>query len=149
MAMDTDFDAAATTIMDHHRTFTDDTVEEFRKLASADVHWQDPLIEVKGIDKVVAYAHKLFDVMADINIEIKNYSRSRQILFLHMLMTFQIKKMPGKKQEIDYVQKVVFDDGGLIIDVKEYWDLTPALESAPVLGKVVTLTKKMMRKQFA
>ena len=147
--MDTDFDAAAKRIMEFYRTFSDDKVEEFKNLSSAEIHWEDPCGEEKGIDKVIATMHKWSDVLTDIKFEIKGYSQSGQIFFLHMLMTFQVKRMPGKNREIDYVKKVVFDDAGLVVDAKEYWDATPVLESLPVLGKVVSLAKKMMKKQFS
>ena len=149
MAMDTDFDAASNRMMDFYRTFSDDKVEEFKKLSSAEIRWEDPFGEEKGIDKVIATMHKWSDILTDIKFEIKGYSRSGQILFLHMLMTFQIKRIPGKNQEIDYIQKIIFDDAGFVADAKEYWDATPVLETIPVLGKVVTFTKKMMNKQFS
>jgi len=149
IAMGTDLDAATKRIMDFYRTFSDDNVEEFRKLASPELRWIDPFTEVEGIDQVVAIMHKWSNVLIDIKFEIKDYSRNGQILFLQMLMTFEVKKMPGKKQEIDYVKKVIFDEGGLVVEAKEYWDTTPALENIPVLGKFVTLTKKMMKKQFS
>jgi hypothetical protein len=148
-AMDTDFDAAATRIMDFYRTFSDDKVEEFKKLSSPEIHWEDPFGEETGIDKVIAIMHSWSKGLSDIEFEIKDYSRNEKTLFLHMLLKFQVRKMPGKDREIDYVKKVVFNDAGLVVNAKEYWDVTPALESLPVLGKVVSLAKKMMKKQFS
>ena len=147
--MQTDLDEATKKIMDFYRTFSDDKVEEFKKLSSAKIHWEDPFGEEKGIEKVIAVMHKWSDVLTDIKFEIKGHSRSGQTLFLHMLMTFQVKRMPGKNQEIDYVKKVVFDDAALVLEAKEYWDMTPVLEGFPLLGKFVTFTKKLIQKQFS
>ena len=47
--MDTDFDAAAERIMDFYRAFSDDKVEEFIKLSSAEIHWEDPFGETIGM----------------------------------------------------------------------------------------------------
>jgi hypothetical protein len=135
--------------MDFYRAFSDDKVEEFRKLSSAEIHWEDPFGEETGIDKVIAIMHSWSKVLSDIKFEIKGYSRNEKILFLHMLIKCQVRRMPGKDREIDYVKKVVFDDAGLVVDAKEYWDATPVLENFPVLGKVVSLVKKMMKKQFS
>jgi hypothetical protein len=87
----------------------------------------------------LANMHKWSEVLSDIRFELKDRSQNGTVLFLHMLMTFQVKRIPGKPQQIDYVKKVVFDDAGLVVDAKEYWDATPALESVPLLGRCVGL----------
>ena len=140
--------AAADRIVDFYRTFRDCRVEDFRALASAKVHWQDPFADVNGIEKVLANMHKWSEVLSDIRFELKDRSRTGKVLFLHMLMTFEVKRIPGKPQQIDYVKKVVFDEAGLIVGAKEYWDATPALESVPLLGRCVGLARRLMKKQL-
>jgi steroid delta-isomerase len=141
-------DAAADRIADFYRTFSDARVESFRAIASPDVHWQDPFADVRGVEKVLANMHKWSEVLSDIRFELKDRARHDRVLFLHMLMTFEVKRMPGRKQEIDYVKKVVFDEAGLVVDAKEYWDATPALESVPLLGRCVGLARRLMRRQL-
>ena len=147
--MDTDFDAIVKRYMEFNHTLSDERVEGLRDLASPDVRWRDPWVDARGIDNVVAYMHKWYKVLNDIRFQTKDYSRNGQIVFLHMLMTFYVKKKPREKVEIDYICKVTLDDSGLVLDVREYWDATPALESIPLLGKFVALTKKLMQNQMS
>jgi len=149
MAMDIDFDAVVKRYIEFNNTLSEERVEGLKDLASTEVRWRDPWIDARGIDNVVAYMHKWYKLLNDIRFQTKDYSRNGQIVFLHMLMTFYVKKKPKEKVEIDYICKVTFDDSGLVLDVREYWDATPALESIPLLGKVVRLTKKLMQTQMS
>ena len=142
--MDNDLDA---TLIRYSRFFdqlTDETVEEFRKFASPNVHYRDPLIDAKGVDAPLAYLHKLFTDFADLQFETKDCARHGRQAFLHWRMTFRIRKNPKKVWELDGVSKIVFDDAGKIEDQIDYWDACPLLESFPILGKVVTLIKKLV-----
>jgi hypothetical protein len=58
-------------------------------------------------------------------------------------MRFRIRKLPKRLWELEGVSKVVFDENGKVTDQIDYWDSSPLLESVPVLGKAVTLLKKL------
>jgi steroid delta-isomerase len=142
--MDNNLDAL---LIRHNRFFdqlTDATVEEFRELASPNVRYRDPLTDAKGVNAVVVQMHKWFADLDDLHFETKGYARNGQLAFAHWRMTFRIKKSPKKLREVDGISKIVFDDAGKVEDQIDYWDVSPLLESFPVLGKVVTLIKKLV-----
>jgi steroid delta-isomerase len=142
--MDNDLDAALIRYQQFIEHLTDESVEEFRELASPNVRYRDPLKDAKGIDAAVAYMHKWFADLDGLQFEIKGYARDGRQVFSDWRMTFRIKKLPKKLWELDGVSKIVFDDAGKVEDQIDYWDTSPLLESFPVLGKVVTLIKKLV-----
>jgi hypothetical protein len=142
--MDNDLDASLIRYKTFIEQITDETVEEFRELASPNVRYRDPLADAKGVDAALAYMHKWFTDFDDLQFEIKDYAQRGRQAFTHWRMTFRIKKIPKRLWELDGVSKFIFDDAGKIEDKIDYWDASPFLESFPVLGKVVTLIKKLM-----
>jgi steroid delta-isomerase len=142
--MDDDLDATLNRCLNFFDQLTDENVEEFREFASPNVRYRDPLVDAKGIDAALRYLHKLFTDLDDLQFETKGYARHGRQAFSHWGMKFRIKKNPKKLWELDGVSKIVFDDAGKIEDQIDYWDASPLLESFPVLGKVVTLIKKLV-----
>jgi steroid delta-isomerase len=142
--MDNDLDATLIRYNKFVEQLTDESVEEFREFASPNVRYRDPMMDAKGVDAALAYMHKWFKDLDGLRFEMKGYARNGQIVFQHWLMTFRIKKQPKRLWELDGVSKIVFDDAGKIEDQIDYWDASPLLESFPVLGKVVTLIKKLV-----
>ena len=142
--MDNDLDARVMQYTEFFDQLTDETVEEFRKLASPKVRYRDPLTDAKGIDAAVAYLHKVHEDLEILQSEVTGYARNGRLAFFHWRMTFRIKNNPKKLWEWDAVSKIVFDDAGKVEDQIDYWDATPMLEDFPVLGKVVTLSKNLI-----
>ena len=142
--MDSDLDATRIRIQKFFEQLTDESVEEYRELASPNVRYRDPLVDAKGIDAAVAHLHKLFTDFDDLHFEIKDYAQHGRQAFAHWRMTFRMKKNPKKLWELDGVSKTVLDDAGKIEEQIDYWDASPLLESFPVLGKVVALIKKLV-----
>jgi steroid delta-isomerase len=142
--MDIDLDATLIRYNKFVEQLTDETVEEFRRFASPNVRYRDPLMDAKGIDEALAYMHKWFTDLDDLRFEIKGYARHGRQAFSHWRMTFRIKKNPKRLWELDGVSKIVFDDAGKVEDQIDYWDASPLLESFPVMGRVVTLIKKLV-----
>ncbi len=144
--MDNDLDATMIRYQKFIEQLTDEKVDELRELVSPSVRYRDPLTDVKGVDAVLAIVHKYFTDFDDLRLETKGYARHGQLAFLHWRMTFRIKKSPKKLWEIDGISKFVLNDAGKIEDQIDYWDTSPLLESFPVLGKAVTLIKKLVAK---
>ena len=144
--MDNDLDATLIRYKKLVEQLTDESVEELREFYSLNVHYRDPLMDVKGVDASLAYHHKLFKDLDGLQFELKGYALNGRQAFLHWLMIFRIKKNPKRLWELDGVSKFVFDDAGKIEDQIDYWDASPMIESFPVLGRVATLIKKLMTK---
>jgi len=142
--MDSNFEDTLLRYKKFWEQLTDESVEEFRKFASPDVRYCDPMIDAKGIDAVVAYLHSWFTNLDGIQFDIKEFARDGRIVFSHWIMKFRFKKLQKKLWELDGVSKTIFDDAGKVEDNIDYWDASPMLESFPVLGKVVTLIRKLI-----
>ena len=142
--MDIDLDATLIRYQKTAEQLTDESVEEFRELASPNVRFRDPLTDAKGIDAVMAYLHQLLTDTDDLQFEYKGHARHGRQAFAHWRMTFRFKKNPKKLWELGGISKIVFDDAGKIQDQVDYWDASPLLEGFPVLGKVVALIKKLV-----
>lgn len=123
---------------------TDERVEEYREFLSPNVRHRDPFMDAKGVDAVLAAMHKLFKDLDDLQFKNKAYALQGRQAFLHWQMIFRVKKNPKRLWEVDGVSKIVFDDADKIEDQIDYWDASPFLESFPILGKVVTLVKKII-----
>lgn len=123
---------------------SDESVEEFRNFASPNVHYQDPIVDVRGVDDALAYWHSWFEDLEEL--QFKTYERAQdgQTVFGHWKMTFRFKRRPKKLWELDGVSKVIFDGSGKIVEQIDYWDASPLLEYFPVLGKFVTLIKRLV-----
>jgi steroid delta-isomerase len=142
--MDNDLDARLIQYTEFFDQLTDETVEEFRRLASPNVRYRDPLTDAKGIDAAVAYLYKVNADLEGLQSEVKGYARNGRLAFFHWRMTFRIKNNPKKLLQLDGVSKILFDDAGKVEDQIDYWDASPMLEDFPVLGKVVTLIKNLI-----
>lgn len=122
---------------------SDENIENFRELASTNIHFRDPLEDAKGIDATLAYMHKWFINLDDLRFQFKETAVSGRHAFVHWRMIFRVKKIPKKLWELDGVSKIIFNEEGKIEDQIDYWDSSPLLESFPILGKVVSLIKKI------
>lgn len=143
--MHVDLEQAALRYQSFFRTLTDDSVEEYRRLAAPSVRYRDPMVDAKGIDEAVAYMHKWFQGMSGLKFEMGAFALAGQIGFQHWFMIFRIRQMPKRLWNLEGVSKTTFDDDGRVIDHVDYWDASPLLESVPFIGMAVTLTRRMFR----
>jgi steroid delta-isomerase len=122
---------------------SEENVEKFREFASTNMRYRDPLEDAKGIDATLAYMHRWFINLDDLKFQIKETAVSGRHAFFHWRMIFRIKKSPRKLWELDGISKIIFNEEGKIEDQIDYWDSSPLIESFPILGKVVSLIKKI------
>jgi hypothetical protein len=141
--MKVDLEQAALRYQRFFRTLTDDSVEEYRHLAAPSVRYRDSLVDAKGIDEAVAYMHSWFQGMMDLKFEMGAFALAGDIGFQHWFMIFRIRQTPKRLWNLEGMSKFTFDDDGKVIDHVDYWDASPLLESVPLIGKAVTLTRRM------
>lgn len=125
-------------------TLTEETVDRFRDLADPQVRYRDPLMDSKGIDAVLASMHKWFHDLADIRFQMTDHAQNGSVVFQHWLMTFRIRKLPKRQWELDGLSRVVVTPQGKVLDQVDYWDASPLFESIPLLGKGITLSRKLL-----
>ena len=122
---------------------TDENVEDFRVLATPNVRYRDPTMDSKGIEAVTATMHKWFHDLDEIQFQMMAHAVDGLVVFQQWVMRFRIRRLPKRLWELEGVSKVVFDENGKVTDQIDYWDSSPLLESVPVLGKAVTLLRKL------
>lgn len=124
-------------------TLTKDSVEDIRTLASPRMRYRDPLTDAQGIDAVVAYLHKWFRDLDDIGFQRGDRAHCGNVLLSHWTMQFRVRKMPRRRWTIEGMSRTTFDDDGKVVDHIDYWDTAPMFEAFPVLGRAVTLIRKL------
>ena len=122
---------------------TDESVEEFREFASTNVRYRDPFVDARNVDDAVAYLHKTFKDLDDIRFVMKGHARNGYVFYQYSQMIFRLKRLPQKLWKLDMMSKIIFNDEGKLIDHSDYWDASPLFESFPLLGKSITLIKKL------
>ena len=142
--MEIDLDAVGSRYNAFFDQRTDESVDNYRELASPDIHYRDPMVDVKGIDATLACMHKWFEDLDELEFETIGQARSGKLAFAHWRMTFRAKKSPKKLWEQYGVSRVVLDDSGKAVEHEDYWDATPLLQSIPILGRFVSLAKKLV-----
>lgn len=128
-----------------YETLTDASVEDFRRLATPEVRYQDPLMDSKGINAVVASMHKWFQDLEGIRFEMKRHAVDDLVVFQSWTMHFRIKKLPKKQWHLDGVSETTFSPDGRVVNQIDYWDTAPMFQSIPILG----LSVKIIRRMFA
>lgn len=124
-------------------TLTAENVDGFRSLATDDVRWRDPFVDVKGIDSAIAYILSWFNDLDGLHFIVKDFAVDGLIGFSDWTMKFRIRRNPRQLMEIWGVSKVTFNEKGEVIEHIDFWDSSPFFESVPVLGKAVTLIRKL------
>lgn len=59
-------------------------------------------------------------------------------------MTFRIKRFPLRHWELEGVSRMEFNAEGKVVENVDYWNAAELFESFPLLGKVVTLIKRII-----
>lgn len=147
--MDQDLDATLMRYKEFFDHITNDSVEQLREFASPDVRYRDPFVDARGIDAVIAYMHRWFAGFEDLRFETKSYARNGLDGFSHWRMTFRIRRNPKKFWEIEGISKIVLDSDGRIKEQTDFWDPSPLYESFPVLGRAITIIRKLAAKKSA
>ncbi len=124
---------------------TDEKVDGYRALATPNVRYRDPTMDSKGIDAVIASMHKWFRDMDEIQFEMKAHAVDGLVMFQHWSMRFRIRRLPRRLWELEGVSRITFDENGKAADHVDYWDASPLFEGVPVLGKAVTLIRKLWK----
>lgn len=59
-------------------------------------------------------------------------------------MRFRVRRMPKRPWTIEGMSTISLDAEGKVVEHVDYWDATPLLQAVPVLGRVVTLTRRVV-----
>jgi steroid delta-isomerase len=124
-------------------TFSEATAEGFRELAAPTIRFRDPLVDVAGIDAVIAFLRGWFKKVDQPRFQILGRARDGSIVYSHWLRTFRARKGPKSPAEVHGMSTWSFDEQGRLVEIIDYWDSAQILARLPVLGRVVGLGKKL------
>jgi steroid delta-isomerase len=122
---------------------TDESVEDYREFATPDVRYLEPHADARGIDEVIEYMHRVFSKLDETDFRLEDSSMDGLVGFQDWVMRFRIRKSPKKLWEIRGVSKVTCNEDGKVVEHIDFWDPSPIYESVPILGRVVTLIKRL------
>ena len=79
--MDNDLDAILARYRKFFDQLSDESVEEFREFASPNVHYRDPVMDVREVNEVVARMHKWFADLDGLRFETEDHVRDGRRCF--------------------------------------------------------------------
>lgn len=125
-------------------SLSDESVDDIRQLASPQMRYRDPLTDRHGIDAVTDYMHEWFKTMDDLRFTVDHHAVDGHVVLSHWYMNFRIRRLPRRPWTIEGMSKVDFDAEGKVVQQVDCWDATPLLQAVPLLGRVVTLTRRVI-----
>lgn len=135
---------AAATYAAFFERLSDESVDDLRQLASPQLRYRDPLTDRRGIDAVTDYMHTWFQTMDDLSFDVDLHAAHGNVLLSHWTMNFRIRRMPKRPRTIEGMSKISLNAEGKVTEHVDYWDATPLLQAVPLLGRVVTLTRRVV-----
>jgi steroid Delta-isomerase len=125
-------------------TFSEATVEGFRELAAPTIRFRDPLVDVAGIDAVVAFMHGWFKKVDQPRFYTLGRARDGDMVYSHWRRTFRARRGPKTPIEAYGMSTWSFDEQGRLVEIVDYYDSAQIIATIPVLGRVVGLGKRLL-----
>ena len=135
---------AAATYLAFFEGLSDESVDGLRRLAAPEMRYRDPLTDRRGIDAVTDYMHKWFQTMDDLSFDVGLHAVHGNVVLSQWNMKFRIRRMPRRPWVIEGMSTVGLNTEGKVTEQVDYWDATPLLQAVPILGRVVTLTRRVV-----
>ena len=135
---------AAETYVAFFESLSDESVADLRQLASPQIRYRDPLTDRRGIDAVTDYMHRWFRDMDDLRFDVVLHAVRGNVALSRWDMRFRIRRMPKRPWTIEGMSTITLAPDGKVAEHVDFWDATPLLQAVPVLGHVVTLTRRVV-----
>ena len=135
---------AASAYLQFFACLSDGTVDDIRQLAAPGMRYADALTDRRGIDQVTGYLHSWFESMQDLRFDVHAQALDGHVLLSQWTMHFRVRRSPRRAWTVEGASRVTFSPAGEVLEHIDYWDATPLLRAVPVLGGVVTLTRRLI-----
>ncbi len=130
-------------LLNWYQTLTPDSLCEIAQLYRADAHFKDPFNEVRGIAPIAAIFTHMFATTENPRFVIDERIEQGQQAFVSWRFEFAVK---GKAYVVAGGSHLVFDDAGLILVHRDYWDAAEELfQKLPIIGGLI----RWLRKRFS
>ena len=119
------------------------SVNQLTDLYASDALFKDPFNEVTGHDAIKHIFLHMFNQVNNPRFVIKSVLEDGHHASLTWEFKFQFKSSPNQLEIIKGCTWFTFDQQGLIIEHRDYWDATEELyEKLPLIGSLMRWLKK-------
>lgn len=129
-------------LLECYANLSQNNVEVLVRHYARDARFKDPFNEVRGVDHIHAIFEHMFVTTESPRFIIGDSILQNQQAFVTWTFHFGLQ---GKTYEIVGGSHLRFDDAGLIVDHRDYWDAAEELfQKLPLIGGLI----RMLRRRF-
>jgi len=108
------------------------------------MRFRDPFNDVLGAEETNAVFRRMFDHLDDVRFVFDERLVHGPLAFVTWTMTFVPKRGPKRTRVIEGASRLRFDDAGRVLEHRDYWDASLALEGIPVMGWIVKSVRRRL-----
>lgn len=134
-----DLEAAAHAYGAYFETLRPDNVERLHDLAAAEIRFEDPFNEVRGVDQVIRLLHRMFEDATEVSFRMLDQACRDDRCFLRWEFFCRPRRLSkGRIWRIEGVSMVRFDEHGRVAEHIDYWDAAQQFYGRlPLIGAVL------------
>ena len=121
--------------------------EVLKSFYHPDIHFVDPIGEIRSLDKLSAYYHQMYMNLTSIQFEFRDSLHTGTSSFVTWKMTFSTKSLnQGRDIVVEGGSYLIFDaSSDLVIYHRDYLDLgSMVYEHIPVIGKIIKIIRSRL-----
>ena len=124
------------------KNYGSDSLQSLDAIYSDDVQYEDPINKGKDLGHLRLILEDLLKVFKGVRFESIHSTHDSEFAFVSWKMHYKFR---NKAYEIDGVSRLRFDDAGLIIEHRDYWDASfPLYGTFPIIGSIMKIIKKFV-----
>lgn len=119
--------------------------ERLDQFYSSKVHFQDPAVDLQGLDELKGYYRKMYKNVKSIRFDFSNLIELQREVAAQWTMKLQVRGLnSGQPFEVAGSSFFKFDEKGLVAYHRDYVDLSAMIyERIPVVGPVLSAFKNL------
>lgn len=123
------------------------TVSRLREVAAADVHFQDPFNDVRGIERMERCMHAMYADATDVRFEILHWAIEGETAYLRWRFWFKPKRLKADRPwQVEGMSELRFDAAGLVAEHIDHWDAASQFYARlPVLGGIIRWVQRRLK----
>ncbi len=122
-------------------TLTRQSVRHIGQFYAPEVHFKDPFNDIRGIAAMIVVYEHMFDTTDDPHFIIHDRIVTDHQAFLTWVFEFELK---GKHYSIAGGTHLKFNDEGLVVLHRDYWDAAEELfQKLPVIGGLIRWLRRL------
>ena len=126
-------------------TLRPETLPELLKYVSADVHFQDPLNDVHGIDAMAEIFHHMFESVGPVQFTASQAQAAGRVGLFSWRFEGQLF---GKPWVFNGTSVITFDEDGMVIVHIDHWDAAQNFyERLPLIGWLFAWLRRRLARQ--